>query len=165
MYIDYSFYVKNTKNQTTGFVLKFPSPALNIKANNAHISIAKLGFINATDKNITNKLSLVDVQTSIPTSSCVKLFEGTAEPRSSAYSELIMFDTIQYTTADTFQAYQYNGYSTHKVLCANPLSNTYNLKFYGLDNLGRPTIIDFQTENVEIVAITLKVELVEEDIF
>ena len=157
MYIDYTFNASNTVNETTGFTLKFPSPSLNIKANNANISIAKLAFVNV-DGQLVDKLPLVYVQTSIPTSSCINAISS--DPKSVAYSEVVMFDTM------VEEANMYNNYSTNKVLCANPLSNIYNLKFHDFtSNNGTASITNFVTQKVKMVLMTLKVELIEEEIF
>jgi hypothetical protein len=167
LYIDYTFDVDNTINQTQGFTLNFPSPTLNIKANNANISIAKLAFVNLNSNTMNaSNLPLVNVRTSIPTSSCVQAFEGipgnpfVPNPRSVTYSEAVMFDTMNQ------EAHMYNNYSANNVLCANPLSNTYNLKFYDfVSNDGTMTLANFQTQKVKMVLMTLKVELIEEEIF
>ena len=115
MYIDYTFNASNTINQTTGFTLKFPTPTLNIKANNACISIAKLAYVNIDKGMLAENLPLVYVQTSLPTSSCINAISS--DPKSVTYSDTVMFDTINDV------AHMYNNYSTNKVLCANPLSN------------------------------------------
>ena len=53
-YINYTFDGDNTINNTTGYTITLPPPALNIKANNAFLSITNLAFQNFNNDDTSN---------------------------------------------------------------------------------------------------------------
>eukprot|EP01052_Picozoa_sp_SAG31_P031855 SAG31_NODE_3425_length_4290_cov_171.943927_2_plen_181_part_00 len=168
-YLDYTYDVNNTVNNTeNGYTLKFPSAALNIKANNAYISVEKLGFydLGGMGGDLPKSLKLVNMRTTIPTSSCVDALAINVgnvnfinkHPQMVTYSELIPFQVAS-------DVLQYTNYSDHKVMCANPFNNTFKIRFEQFSSNGSPSAVNFSTSGVKCIAFTLKVELVEEEIF
>ena len=165
-YINYTFDADNTTNKTTGFTIKFPPPALNIKANNAFISITNIAFQNNDEMETMSKiLDTVIVKTNIPTSSCIDSYDVGAEKVGTVgYCETILFDTVRGQTGTNRNFYGYTNFSDFKVMCTNPLSNSYNIKFSVIDDF-KPASINTQTQKIDLITMTLKVELVEEEIF
>ena len=75
-YINYTFDGDSTINNTTGYTITLPPPVLNIKANNAFLSITNLAFQNFdNEKTIDKNLDAIVVRTSIPTSSCIDSYD------------------------------------------------------------------------------------------
>ena len=167
-YINYTFDGDSTINNTTGYTITLPPPVLNIKANNAFLSITNLAFQNFdNEKTIDKNLDAIVVRTSIPTSSCIDSYDvGDETIGTVGYCETILFDTVRGQKVDTTNRnfYGYTNFSDFKVLCTNPLSNSYNVKFCGLDQL-TPVAFNTTTAKIDIITLTLKVELVEEEIF
>ena len=68
-YINYAFDDIGQSNLTTGYTLEFPAPPLNIKANNAFISITNLAFYNHdANESMAKDLDAIVMKTNIPTS-------------------------------------------------------------------------------------------------
>lgn len=166
-FVNYTFDVANTTNETTGFTIRFPAPALNIKANNAFVSIEKLAYLNYA-ADIGDDVPVVCVQTGIPSTSCIDASQNPISPGITTFFENICWDQHFDDSAKAFrEAYMYRDDTDSKTLCANPMGNSYNLKFFQFGADGSRVITDFQggnNVNVNTVVMTLKVQLIEEEI-
>eukprot|EP01050_Picozoa_sp_SAG11_P011927 SAG11_NODE_1296_length_5271_cov_7.677688_6_plen_183_part_00 len=165
-YINYTLDANNNINDTTGFNLHFPVGAQNIKANNAFISIDSLMLANYVN-GMNNDIPVICVQTGIPTSSCINASENPAPPTTMGYFENIMWDTFfrDDATKNDRQVYIYkNNNSSRKVMCANPLGNSYKMQIFQFNANGSRLISDLPANNVGTIVLTLKVELIEEEI-
>ena len=171
LYINYTFDVTGANpNTTTGFTITFPSGAQNIKANNAFISIDKLAYMNYAAGGMSDDIPVVSVQTSIPTTSTLIGFQNETPPKNTGYFENVVWDSFFLDDPNKLarQAYLYtNKNCSRKVLCANPLGNSFNLQFMQFAANGSRAATDFAGgggADVNTIALTLKVELVEEEI-
>jgi hypothetical protein len=169
-YINYTFDTANQVNNTAGFTITFPTPILNIKANNAFISVEKLAYLNY-GADIGDDVPVLCVQTNIPTSSCIDASQNPGVVRTTGYFENIIWDDHFDDAGKAFrEAYMYrNNNIMSKTLCSNPSGSTYNLQFFQFQADGARLLSDFQGGganpiNVNTIALTLKVELVEEEI-
>ena len=161
-YCNYTFDVNNTLNATTGLPLAFPTSALNIKANNAFISVERFAIYNFELERIDPSLCMIQLRTTIPSTSC------TDQGNNQSYFENIMFDNIDYYTTNA-KTRHHNSYTNknpaYKVMCANPLSGTHTMTLFDFDNTGTPARMSTDTKKLNFMTLTLKVELIEEDIF
>ena len=161
-YCNYTIDVNNTLNEEVGLALAFPASALNIKANNAFISVEKFAMFNLELQRIDPLLSIIQLRTTIPSTSC------TDQGDNRSYFENIVFDNIDFfeiTKVDRhFNSYKNNN-PAYKVMCANPLSGRHTLQLLEFSSAGATSPIATTTKNLKFITLTLKVELIEEDIF
>ena len=166
-YLDFTFDVQNQTNNTTGFTLNFPNPTMNIKANNAFVSIEKLAYLNYA-AGIGDDIPVVCVQTTIGTSQCLDMSANPNTALTKGFFENILWDRFfrDDPTKSFRQAYLYNkNNSENRVVCTNPMGNNYNLAFFEFDGDGTRVVTNFNgagSQNVDTVVLTLKVELIEE---
>jgi len=163
-----------------GSTMTFPSMPQNIKANNALISVDKFLLSNVSTavvpivSNADYKRNfIVNLQTNIPCSnyfSSLLTPNGKLNPRTVGFGETVPFesyhtsiDAIAGEDAIGIMKYENNNPSRH-ILCANPFGNTYTIRFFNVQ--GQNANEDYRNEALLLKnkILTLKVELIEEEI-
>eukprot|EP01050_Picozoa_sp_SAG11_P022879 SAG11_NODE_4437_length_1894_cov_130.039554_2_plen_174_part_00 len=144
--------------------ITFPSMPQNIKANQVYISVDKLILQNLNGNSAHLNNFIINVQTSIPSANYYSAFFGDNTPRNTGYGETIPLLSSRSTNhLQVANLFYVNNNPLRHVLCANPFGNKYKVSFFQCNepNGGRalnPTI----TDNI---ILTLRVELLEEEIF
>eukprot|EP01050_Picozoa_sp_SAG11_P034724 SAG11_NODE_12390_length_705_cov_33.232673_1_plen_186_part_00 len=148
-------------NHTTGIQLDFPNNILNIKANSAYVSVEHLAYEGSGGMAMEFNPCVV-LQTSIATSSCFS--DG---DNMNYFENIVWTDQFQSSLNHHIESMSYNRkLCARKILCSNPLGSAHRLQFYHFNTQGARVLTDFTTNNFNMlkVFLTLKVELVEEEI-
>eukprot|EP01050_Picozoa_sp_SAG11_P007719 SAG11_NODE_653_length_7913_cov_86.345790_2_plen_176_part_00 len=148
-------------NHTTGLQLDLPNNVLNIKANSAYVSVDALSYRGSGGMAVTFN-PCVALQTSIATSSC---FSDGANMN--YFENIVWTDHFQSSSNNHIESYSYNRkLCARKILCSNPLGNSHRIQIFHFNTQGERVATEFGAHGMNVldVYLTLKVELVEEEI-
>ena len=147
--------------------ITFPSMPLNIKANNALISIDKMQMDGSTNVAFPGNFAIL-VQTTIPTANhFTGALEGQTNPRSVPYGETIMLkseikDHVNGADLTIGSLMYVNSNPQRQMVCANPFGNAYTLSFY--NHNPATGIRELNNDLDQVILLTFRVELLQEEI-